>query len=518
GYTGFSFDITDVANFGKENTIVVRVDATQFEGWFYEGAGIYRNTWLEFFPQLHFEEHGIVVTTDLQQPYTNVRINVSATVVNRHHEQQKYTVETVITDPSGKQIAKTVTDPLQLDSYETKTNISHLDIDKPSLWSTDSPDLYRAVVRIKANGEVAEEKTIRFGIRDIQVTTEGLFVNGKKTKVQGVCVHQDHAGLGTALPDYLQYYRISLLKEMGANAYRASHNPPTPELLDACDSLGMLVLNETRLLTGGEEYLNQFRDLIIRDRNHPSIFLWSLGNEEEAVQEEEVGKRTATTYLQVLKKLDPTRTATFGTNAGNVTKGVNEVIPVRGFNYYLYALDDYRRDHPTQPIIATEAASTVTTRGIYVTDSTRAYLSDFDLHYPSWGATAEQWWTPVAERDWFMGGFVWTGFDYRGEPTPFSWPNINSHFGIMDMCGFPKTIYYYYQSWWTDKDVLHIAPHWNWPGKEGEKIRVWVNSNADEVELFLNKKSLGKKTMPRNGHLTWGVVYAPGTLEAVALK
>ena len=201
---------------------------------------------------------------------------------------------------------------------------------------------------------------------------------------------------------------------------------------------------------------------------------------------------------------------------GNVTSGVNEVIPIRGFNYNLGGIDGYRLSRPDQPLYGSEMGSTVTTRGIYVTDSVKGYLTDFDENYPPWASTAEEWWTLAAERDWYMGGFIWTGFDYRGEPTPFQWPNINSHFGVMDMCGFPKNIYYYYQSWWSDKDVLHIAPHWNWKGKENETIRVWVNSNAQSVELFLNGKSLGRKEMPRNGHLKWDVKYAPGKLTAVA--
>ncbi|MGC4232077.1 MAG: beta-galactosidase GalA [Niabella sp.] len=519
GYTGFSFDITDVAHFGKQNTIVVRVDATQFEGWFYEGAGIYRNTWLEIFPQLHFRENEIVVTSDLEQPYTNARINISAMIANRNADQQQFAVETIISDPSGKEVGKTITNAVPLDVYGTKKITSHLNINKPLLWSVDQPSLYRAVVRIKSSGQIIDEKVVRFGIRDIQVdAAKGLFVNGKHVKIKGVCVHQDHAGVGSALPDYLQYYRISLLKEMGANAYRASHNPPTPELLDACDSLGMLVLDETRLLTGGKEYLQQFQGLVKRDRNHPSVFMWSIGNEEETIQQHETGKRTAATYLLELKKLDTTRTATYGANLGNIFNGINEVIPVRGFNYNISGLDAYKKEHPDQPVLGTEVGSTVTTRGVYVTDSAKAYLSDFDENYPPWASTAEQWWKLAVARDWMMGGFVWTGFDYRGEPTPFQWPNINSHFGIMDMCGFPKSIYYYYQSWWTGKDVLHIAPHWNWKGKEGQPIKVWVNSNADEVELFLNKKSLGKQKMPRNGHLEWQVKYQPGELRAVARK
>src|SRR5258708_2681163 len=307
---------------------------------------------------------------------------------------------------------------------------------------------------------------------------------------------------------------------MGVNGYRTSHNPPTPELLDACDSLGMLVLDETRLLNSGAEYGVDFEQLILRDRNHPSVFMWSIGNEEWMIQQSITGKLIAQHQVQTQQQLEPYRTSTYADNVGNVFHGVNEVIPVRGFNYNLKGLDPYRKEHPDQPIMGTEVASTVSTRGIYELDTVNAYVPDYRSVAPAWAGTAEEWWTIAATREWFMGGFAWTGFDYRGEPTPFQWPDINSHFGIMDMCGFPKTVYYYYQSWWTDKDVLHIAPNWN-PGGvkiEGQPVAVWVNSNADNVELFLNGKSLGKKDMPRNGHLEWMVNYAPGKLEAVGYK
>jgi beta-galactosidase len=387
------------------------------------------------------------------------------------------------------------------------------------LWSLDDPYLYRAVVLVRSVGGAVDSVKVRFGIRTITIDKDkGLFVNGQPVKVHGVCCHQDHAGVGSALPDYLQYYRIQLLKEMGANAYRTSHNPPTPELLDACDSLGMLVLDETRLLNSGPEYGGEFERLILRDRNHPSVFMWSIGNEEWMIQEWNMGKRIAQTQILRQEELDPTRTCTYAANVGNVWTGVNEVIPVRGFNYNLEGLDAYRAAHPNQPVIGTEVASTVSTRGIYVKDTVNAYVPDYDSVAPSWASTAEYWWRIAAPRDWFMGGFAWTGFDYRGEPTPFGWPDINSHFGIMDMCGFPKTVYYYYQSWWTDKDVLHIAPNWNWKGMPGKPVPVWVNTNADNVELFLNGKSLGKKDMPRNGHLEWMVNYIPGKLEAIAYK
>ncbi|HXB93260.1 MAG TPA: glycosyl hydrolase 53 family protein, partial [Puia sp.] len=344
------------------------------------------------------------------------------------------------------------------------------------------------------------------------------YVNGQYTKIKGVNNHQDHAGVGTAMPDYLQYYRVRLLKQMGANAWRTSHNPPDPGLLDACDSLGLLVLDENRLLNSSPEYMDQFRRLVMRDRNHASVFLWSIGNEEQRVQTNSIGKRIAETLMAAQMEWDPTRSCTYAADLPNVYRGVNEVIPIRGFNYRIAAVDPYHHDHPGQPILGTEMGSTVTTRGIYNRDTVNAYVPDEDLIAPWWANTAEQWWTLAADRPWWLGGFVWTGFDYRGEPTPYQWPNINSHFGVMDMCGFPKNLYYYYQSWWTDEDVLHISPHWNWKGKEGQPIPVWVNTNADDVELFLNGKSLGKKDMPRNRHLEWTVPYEAGTLEAVAFK
>jgi beta-galactosidase len=243
--------------------------------------------------------------------------------------------------------------------------------------------------------------------------------------------------------------------------------------------------------------------------------MWSIGNEEWIVQTSEVGKRIAQNQLDIVARLDPTRLCTEAVNEGNIYRGVNEVLPVRGFNYHLPDIDPYRRDHPDQPIMGSEMASTVSTRGIYVKDTQRAYVPDYDSCYPPWASTAEQWWSLAADRPWFMGGFAWTGFDYRGEPTPYSWPNINSHFGIMDMCGFPKNVYYYYKSWWTAGDFIHLSPHWNWKGQEGRMIKVWVNTACQDVELYLNGKSLGKKEMPRSGHLYWFVPYKPGTLKAV---
>lgn len=519
GYSGSSYDITDFIRFNGKNTIVVRADASQYEGWFYEGAGIYRHTWLNVFDDLHIaQDGGVYVRTASAGDKTTV--TVTTRVENRGLGATAATVSAYITDRAGKELARTKEHSLSLAINGIGSVTDALELSAPQLWSLDNPYLYRLVAVVHdASGKVVDQQTVKFGVRTITVDKDkGLFLNGKPVKIQGVCCHQDHAGVGSALPDYLQYYRIQLLKEMGVNGYRTSHNPPTPELLDACDSLGMLVLDETRLLNSGSEYGAEWEKLILRDRNHPSVFMWSIGNEEWMIQESNWGKRIAQNQVLKQQELDPSRTSTYAANVGNTWHGVNEVIPVRGFNYNLFGLDGYRKEHPDQPIMGTEVASTVSTRGIYYKDTVNAYVPDYDSVAPPWASTAEYWWKIAADREWFMGGFAWTGFDYRGEPTPYAWPDINSHFGIMDMCGFPKTVYYYYQSWWTDKDVLHIAPHWNWKGKEGQPIPVWVHSNADDVELLLNGKSLGKKGMPRNGHLEWIVNYVPGKLEAIAYK
>ena len=506
GYIGATFPITDIIRFNKENVLVVRVDATQFEGWFYEGAGIYRHTWLNCTPVTHIKENSVFIYSDIKGNKADVTVEVS--LDGKGQETNGTSLKTVITDRSGIVVA------------EKSGNLNQiLQVSNPRLWSVDDPYLYRATTTLYREGAPVDQLITRFGIRTITIDAQkGLLLNGQRIKIQGTNNHQDHAGLGSALPDYMQYYRIRQLKNIGVNAYRTSHNPPAPELLDACDSLGMLVLDETRLLNTSPEYMSQFERLIRRDRNHPSVFLWSIGNEEQGVQTTSQGKRMALTMIQRLSELDPTRLCTYAADLGNQFKGINSVIPVRGFNYHHKAMKDYHSDHPGQPVVGTEMGSTVSTRGIYLVDSVNCYLPDEDMNAPYWASLAEAWWPIAAGNDWVMGGFVWTGFDYRGEPTPFKWPNINSHFGILDVCGFPKNLAWYYKSWWSTDDVLNISPHWNWPGKEGKTIPVWVNSNADAVELFLNGTSLGKKTMLRNSHLNWDVPYSPGKLEAIGWR
>ena len=518
GYIGFELDATDYLNFNKKNVIAVRVDASQYEGWFYEGAGIYRHVWLKKMNPLHLTSDGVFVQT--KQTGNNATVSVQNKIINEKYSNDAVSVQNYILDKSGNKIATSSEEKISINVNETKNVNQTLNINNAHLWNINEPYLYKIVSLVKQNGKIIDSLTTKFGVRTVVVDVDkGLFINGKPVKIQGTCNHQDHAGVGSAVPDALNYYRIQLLKEMGVNAYRTSHNPPTPELLDACDELGMIVLDENRLLGSSAEYMSQFERLIKRDRNHPSVFMWSLANEEHAVQWTNTAKRIAATMVTKQKELDPSRTSTYAANmSGSKRIGLLESIPIRGFNYSVDSWDGYRKENPTQPIMGTEVASTVSSRGIYIKDTVNGYVPDYDSVYPGWASTAEQWWSKAAERAWFMGGFVWTGFDYRGEPTPYGWPCINSHFGIMDVCGFPKNLYYYYQSWWTDKDVLHIYPHWNWKGKEGQPVEVWCNSNADAVELFLNGKSLGKQTMPVNGHLVWTVNYEPGTIKAVATK
>ncbi len=519
GYVGVNYDVTDFINYDRENVIVVRADATQYEGWFYEGAGIYRHVWLNKYQNTHIATDGVFAYSAIAN--NKATLTVETTVANEDFAAANYSIQTFLTDRSGKIIGTAKQQTVSSNTGKEKVTKQTIAVNNPTLWSLENPYLYRVVVELKKDGKIIDTKKMRFGFRTVEIKTNGVFLNGKYIKIYGTNNHHDHAGVGSAQPDYLHYYRVGLLKNMGVNAYRTSHNAPTPELLDACDSLGMLVLDEQRLLNSGPEYMSQFERLVIRDRSHASVFMWSIGNEEGWIHTTTVGKRIAQTFVAKQKLLDPTRTCTYAADVANVFRGVNEVIPVRSFNYRQYAVEDYHKDHPNQPILGTEMGSTVSTRGILEKDSVRAYLPDQDITAPWWASTAETWWKLAGPNDFWLGGFVWTGFDYRGEPTPYKWPNINSHFGIMDMCGFPKNIYYYYQSWWTDKDVLHISPHWNhrneW-GKPVKEIDVWVNSNADDVELFLNGKSLGKKDMPRNGHLQWKVKFEPGKLEAIAYK
>ncbi|MGA2326062.1 MAG: beta-galactosidase GalA [Bryobacteraceae bacterium] len=514
GYAPFRYDVTDFVNYGGQNVIVVRVDATQNEGWFYEGAGIYRHVWLVKTHPVHVAHGGTFVTSEVR-PGAAV-LAIATEVENHGDKNQAGRVVSTVLDPAGKAVASATAAPVAMASWSGHEFKQQLTVAKPALWSLETPHLYRLVTKVEVGGAVVDQYETPFGIRTIRFDADqGFFLNGKPVRILGTCNHQDHAGVGSARPDRIQVYRIRKLKEMGSNAYRTSHNHPTAELLDACDRLGMLVMDETRTMDSCPHALEELEALVRRDRNRPSVFLWSLGNEERE-QGSERGARIVATMKRLVRRLDPSRPVTVAQNGGYDGVGVSTVVDVMGFNYNEPAIDGYRQKNPKQPLIGSETASTVSTRGIYANDKDKGYVSAYDLNAPRWASTAEKWWKFYAERPYLAGGFVWTGFDYRGEPTPYGWPCINSHFGLMDVCGFPKDLYYYYRAWWSGKPVLHLFPHWNWT--EGREVDVWCHSNLDRVELFLNGQSLGAKDVPRNTHLEWKVPYAPGVLEAVGYK
>ncbi len=521
GYIGVRYDLTGLLEFGKPNVLSVTTDPRRNEGWWYEGGGIYRHVWLNAANPVHVAPDGIFARSAVEGSTTKVRITTTLASVQTA-TGTRVGVRSRLLDPKGKPVG--TLEAMDVAVGPAGANVDGtLDVKDPQLWDLGKPNLYRVETTVLVDGKPVDVQTASFGIRTIEWNKDrGFLLNGREVKLKGTCNHQDHAGVGVALPDGLMEWRIQQLLKMGSNAYRTSHNPVAPEFLDACDRLGMLVLDETRHLgdtsssksgsgTKADD-LSELKAMVRRDRNHPSIVAWSLYN-EEGLQGTEEGAEIFKKMRAVADDLDGTRLSTGASNFG-YDRGIVDVTDLFGFNYNIGAYESVRRRLPNTRLFGSETASAVSTRGIYENDPVRGYVSAYDVNRPSWGATAEQAWKAV-DKPWMAGAFVWTGFDYKGEPTPYGWPCINSHFGILDIAGFPKDTYYYYRSWWSDQPVVHVLPHWNWDG--GTK-RVWVHSNAEEVDLVLNGKSLGRKAMPRLGHLEWDVPYTPGTLEAVGYR
>ena len=518
GYAPFRFDLTDFLSYGEKNYIVARVDASFGDGWFYEGAGIYRHVWLTKTDALHLGKWESFVRAEVKE--AEAKLSLGTVVQNDGAQTENAKVSWKILDGAGKTVATadSATQAVNVDEVAVFTATAKLA--NPVLWSVDEPNLYTAIVTVESGGKTRDAERVSFGVRTAFFDADkGFFLNGKSIKIMGTCNHQDHAGVGAALPDRLQPFRLAVLKEMGGNAVRTSHNMPTPEWVDACDRMGMMMICETRQMSSSPEGLAQLEAMIKRYRNSPSIILWSVGNEEWQLQETmaEQGAKIAATMVRRAHELDPTRVVSAAVNGSN-EKGVSEAFDVIGFNYQLKYPDGFHQKNPKRPVYGSETASTVSTRGVYSTDPLRNTVSAYDVNFPEWAELAEEWWKFYATREWLAGGFAWTGFDYRGEPTPYGWPSINSQFGIVDMCGFPKDNFFYYKAWWGKEPVLHLFPHWNFAGKEGEIIPVWVHSNLDEVELFLNGKSLGSQQVPHLGHLEWKVKYEAGVIEARGYK
>jgi beta-galactosidase len=509
GYNGFSYDITDYLNYGGDNVISVRVDATMEEGWFYEGAGIYRHVWLTKLAPLHVTKDGIFVTTDLKG--YNAVIKTRTTVINESQENSIFDIDETIVDSTGKTISSGSIKNLSLKAHNKEEFVSNIEVANPKLWSIDLPYLHKLKTVIRSNGKIVDTYETNFGIRTVRFDpNEGFFLNGKHLKILGTNHHQDHAGVGIALPDALQEFRIRQLKSMGSNAIRTSHNPPTPELLDACDRLGMLVLDENRLMGINEEHLNCLERLIKRDRNHPSVIIWSLGNEEWAIESNIKGARVGTTMQNFAQRLDSSRSFTTAISGG-WDNGTGMVLQTMGYNYIAQGdIDEHHKKFPWQSAVGTEEGNTGGTRGIYVSDDSKAHMAAANKILGISGT--EFGWNFYAARPFLSGLFFWTGFDYRGEMNPYDWPAISSQYGLLDLCGFPKDTYYYLKSWWGKDPVLNLYP--NWKGQEGKEIKVVVYSNCPQIELLLNNQTLGKKEMPLNGHLEWLVNYKPGVLIA----
>ena len=521
GYATQVYDVTDYINYGGDNLICVRADASLEEGWFYEGAGIYRDVWLEKAPAIGVAPFGTFVRTSLKAPYNEAVINVRTEVTNHTLEEQECLVYQQIIDAEGDTVVRHTQAPgrLHLAARDTRSVRVVMKIQKPRLWDTDNPYLYQLETIVRAGGKTDRYITT-FGIRDVQFTADrGFLLNGRQVKLKGVNMHQDHAGVGAAIPDALQAWRIRQLKQLGCNAYRASHNPMTPALLDICDREGILVIEEQRLSGVNDEHLRQLENMIRRDRNHPCIILWSDGNEEWGMENAVNGRRVAEAMRAHTRLLDPTRHSTMA-NAGGaeMIKGLDVV----GFNYIVQNdVDNRKNRHPDWKIVGSEETSGCGTRGVYFNQPDqpgRMVSMNRDTSHHHIENVIERGWQFYADRPWAAGVFFWTGFDYRGEPNPLTWPATLSEFGILDYCGFPKDEAWYLKAWWTDEPVLHIFPHWNLAGHEGEEVEVWAYSNCDEVELWVNGRNMGRQTMPRNGHLKWKAVYQPGTLRAVGYK
>jgi beta-galactosidase len=519
GYTPSNYDLTDVLHYGNEgkNVILVKVDATEYEGWWYEGSGIYRHVWLNKTDRLHVARFGTYVTNPTISS-NKASVSIKTTIENEYKVLKNVTLVSKIVDKNGV-VLDTKTTSKAIEPFSSTEIAQNGAIQKPLLWSPESPTLYKVLTEVSENGNIIDTYETTFGVRTIEINRNGVFLNGKLYPVKGTCNHQDFAGIGVALPDKINWYKLKVLKEMGSNGYRCSHHPPTPELLDMCDSMGLLVLDENRLLSSSEDGIKDLKTMLFRDRNHPSIFMWSMEN-EELIQGTVMGTRILKTLVETTHKIDPTRPVTAAMNHGRNEGGYSDVLDVVGYNYGDKKLA-YVKDHEKYPQriqFCTETTSFISTRGEYKNDWGKGYVSNLGLWQPEWGPLPGEDWADIVKYPFLGGLFVWTGFDYRGEPTPYQWPCVTSHFGFMDICGFPKDGYYAYKAAWTNEPTVHIFPHWNWKGKEGDSIKVHCYTNCDEVELLLNGKSVGKQKAIPYTKLIWPLIYKPGKLEACGYK
>ncbi|HZK96688.1 MAG TPA: beta-galactosidase GalB [Prolixibacteraceae bacterium] len=547
GYSSFRYELTPYLVAGeKENVLAVKVDnSMQPNSRWYSGSGIYRNVWLVTTGETYIAHWGTFITTP-EITVTNAKVKIVHQIKNKLVADQKLVLKTIILDPSGKEV---VAGKMETNGVKDSVLSAKFDFDvkNPVLWSLDAPKMYSAVSTVFVDGELVDNYTTPFGIRSFEFNAEkGFFLNGKSVKINGVCNHQDLGCLGSAINKRALERQLEILKGMGCNAIRTSHNPPAPELLDLADQMGFIIMDEAYDMwkkpknkfdystVWDEMHKKDLQDLILRDRNHPSVMIWSIGN-EILEQWDSTGTAIARELAGYVRELDTTRPITSACNDPKPSNFIirSEALDLIGYNYHQKDFEAFPQTFPGEKFIGTETVSALMTRGVYdmPSDEIRRWpvrndwkgpkpnadntCSSYDNVSTPWGSTHEETWKVIKKYDFLSGQFIWTGFDYLGEPTPYGWPSRSSYFGIIDLAGFPKDVYYMYQSEWTKKDVLHIFPHWNW--KEGQTVDIWAYSNADEVELFLNDKSLGiKKKQGDDLHLMWRVPFTPGTLKAIS--
>lgn len=542
GYTSFAFDITKYLKPEGKNVIAVRVENEDHSSRWYPGSGIYRNVWLTITNPVHVAHWGTFVTSPVVTD-NEATVKVETEIENQTDQDKDIILETLIVDQKGRVVSKDQI-PGKVPAQDKYKFVQELKVQKPHRWDVDDPYLYRVISRVKINDELIDDYETPFGIRTFHFDPEkGFFLNGRSLKIKGVNLHHDLGPLGAAVSYRAIERQLQIMKAMGANAIRTAHNPPAPEQLELCDKLGILVMDEAfdEWRQPKEENVNKIyniffdqwakkdlRAMLKRDRNHPSIILWSIGNEIPELGTED-GKRSAKMLTDICHEMDPTRPVSSGIHLSiKLDRELMDILDVPGFNYWHDRLEKIHETYPDKPILVTEAAAVLSSRGEYHFPVKRVYsgyyhpslqITSYDLVNTGFGTLPDVEFKLQDDFPWLAGQFVWSGFDYHGEPDPYEnmWPAHSSYFGIVDMCGFPKDRYYLYQSVWTTRPMIHLLPHWTWPGREGEITPVFCYTNCEFAELFVNGKSMGKKEKKTGEYrLKWeNVRYMPGSIKAI---
>ena len=553
GYSSFRYELTPNVRFGAgRNVIAVRVDNSQQPNsrW-YSGSGIYRHVRLVTSDPMHVAQWGTYITTPLASVDSS-HVTIRTSLRNERQVEQPIVLSTVVYDSAGREVAA-VSTMGRIVGDSVAELVQYLTISRPVLWSLERPYLYRAVSRVRCGNRLCDTYATTFGVRSFEFRADsGFFLNGRHVKIRGVCLHHDLGALGAAVNTRAIERQLQIMRAMGVNAIRTSHNPPAPELLDLTDRMGFVVMDEAFDMWKKQKtpydyhldwdawHVRDLSDMVLRDRNHPSVFLWSIGNEvmEQWTDGDSTAAPIARELAGIVHGLDPTRPVTQAANNGSPKNPVFHAgaLDLLGHNYHHEVWADFPAQYPGAKFIVTEAMSALNSRGVYEqpSDSVASYetpyvknhgpqpnkdfrLSSYDNRKAFWGSLHEESLRLFERYPFLSGMFVWQGIDYLGEPTPYEWPARSSYFGVVDLAGLPKDPFYLYQSVWTEQAMLHLLPPWNWTA--GDSIDVWAYTNADEVELFLNGASLGtkRKTEPVS-HLMWRVAYKPGTLRGVARR